>query len=230
MIVAGYNMQRTPLVVSYKNDSDATVDTKYASVGATVAHIDETLGSGYRQACDCGHSHISQDGRIDASTCALPENTWFIKNMLHSKIHGGMMELYNWFFYSDEYCNVFSSPLYPQFLQNDKANNALIPMKSVSSLPEVSKPRSEKHEDIITTEKKILKQDSSEEYISENQAENPQQDSSEEYISENQAENPQTGAYFGSAFFYITVACATALICGAAVLAGRRKKNNVYPD
>ena len=29
--VVGYNMQRTPLVSAYLNDSDGTVDTKYAS-------------------------------------------------------------------------------------------------------------------------------------------------------------------------------------------------------
>ena len=44
MIVAGYDIQRTPLVENMYNDSDATVDTKYASAGATVALKDETLG------------------------------------------------------------------------------------------------------------------------------------------------------------------------------------------
>jgi len=26
------------------------------------------------------HDHLSKDGVIDASTCLLPENTWFIKD------------------------------------------------------------------------------------------------------------------------------------------------------
>ena len=43
MIVAGYNKQRTPLVESYMSNSDATVDTKYASVGATVADLGSDL-------------------------------------------------------------------------------------------------------------------------------------------------------------------------------------------
>ena len=84
MIVAGYDIQRTPLVESMDNDSDGTVDTMYASAGATVALRGETLGDGYKQKVDCGHNHLSPDGRIDASTCILPENTWFIKGMLHS--------------------------------------------------------------------------------------------------------------------------------------------------
>lgn len=123
MIVAGYDIQRTPLVENMNNNSDATVDTKYASAGATVALLDETLGENYQQKiCDCGHNHVSPDGVIDASTCILPEHTWFIKGMLHSNCHDGIMEMYNWFMFADEYYDVWSNPLYTQFLENDKPN------------------------------------------------------------------------------------------------------------
>ena len=123
MIVAGYNIQRTPLVENMHNNSDATVDTKYASAGATVALLGETLGENYQQAnCDCGHNHVSPEGDIDASTCILPEHTWFIKGMLHSNCHDGIMEMYNWFMYADEYYDVWSNPLYTQYLENDKPN------------------------------------------------------------------------------------------------------------
>ena len=129
MIVAGYNIQRTPLVEAMNNNSDATVDTKYASAGATVAPLNGTLGEGYVQKCnDCGHNHLSPDGVIDASTCILPENTWFIKDMLHSNAHDGIMEMYYWFMYSDEYYDVWSNPKYTQFIQNDKPNLRVIPM------------------------------------------------------------------------------------------------------
>lgn len=130
MIVAGYNIQRTPLVESYKNDSDATVDTKYASGGAVVALRGETLGASYVQqnAC-CGKNHLSPDNRIDASTCILPENTWFLKDMLHSTVHDGIKEFYNWFFYSEGPADVFSNERYPQFLQDDKENLSLFPLK-----------------------------------------------------------------------------------------------------
>lgn len=129
MIVAGYNIQRTPLVENMYNNSDATVDTKYASAGATVALLNETLGDDYKQACtDCGHNHLSPDGVIDASTCILPEHTWFIKDMLHSNAHDGIMEMYYWFMYADEYYDVWSNPAYTQFIQNDKPNLRVIPM------------------------------------------------------------------------------------------------------
>lgn len=129
MIVAGYNIQRTPLVENMNNNSDATVDTKYASAGATVAPLNGTLGDDYKQACtECGHNHLSPDGVIDASTCILPEHTWFIKDMLHSNAHDGIMEMYHWFMYADEYYDVWSNPAYTQFLQNDKPNLRVIPM------------------------------------------------------------------------------------------------------
>lgn len=129
MIVAGYNKQRTPLVESYMANSDATVDTKYASVGATVADLNSTLPDGYVQKNEAGvHDHLSKDGVIDASTCLLPENTWFIKDMLHCKIHDGHKAMYNWFFYSESQPDVWSNEKYPQFLQNDVNAKTLTPL------------------------------------------------------------------------------------------------------
>lgn len=128
MIVAGYDIQRTPLVETMTSDSDGTVDTKYASAGATVAERGETLPNGYTQKVSCGHNHISPDNHIDASTCILPEHTWFIKGMLHSNCHDGIMKMYNRFMFSDDYMDVYTDPLYTQYLQNDKPNKRVIPM------------------------------------------------------------------------------------------------------
>lgn len=130
MVLAGTNMQRTPLVPTWKNDSDGTVDTKYASVGATIADLNEKLPEGYTQAVQDGHNHISPDFEIDASTCALPENTWIVNDMLHSTTHDGHGELYRWFFENDdEGVNIWSNPDYPQFLQNDVDAMTLTPQK-----------------------------------------------------------------------------------------------------
>lgn len=129
LILASYNMQRTPLVESYKNSSDATVDTKYASAGATVALLGETLGEGYVQKVNDGHNHVSADNIIDASTCILPENTWFVKDMLHCVLHEGIRDFYRWFYEGEEDYTVFTNAKYPQFLQNDPENRRLIPIE-----------------------------------------------------------------------------------------------------
>lgn len=148
MIVAGYDIQRTPLVESITSDSDGTVDTKYASAGATVAERGTTLGEGYVQRVQDGHNHISPDGRIDASTCILPEYTWFIKGMLHANCHDGIRELYNWFAYSDEDLTVFSNPKFTQFLQNDKPNLRVIALGNFA--PGATAPIYEKIDSVYT--------------------------------------------------------------------------------
>ncbi len=118
-IVAGYDIQRTPLVSAYMNTSDGTVDTKYASVGAVTADIRSTLPEGYTQKLDDGHNHISPDFAIDASTCALPEQTWFIKDMLHCTTHDGHDALYRLMLTSEEQFYVDTYEQYPQFMQNN---------------------------------------------------------------------------------------------------------------
>lgn len=118
-IVAGYDIQRTPLVTAYKNTSDGTVDTMYASVGAVTADIRDTLPNGYVQAVDDGHNHISPDFSIDASTCALAEQTWFIKDMLHCTTHEGHGKFYELMLTSEEQFYVDTYEQYPQFMQNN---------------------------------------------------------------------------------------------------------------
>ncbi len=125
-IVAGYNMQRTPLVTAYKNTSDGTVDTVYASLGATCADIGEQLPADYKQAQHKGTWYISPDRMIDASTCILPENTWFIKDMLHSTTHDGHDEFYRILHESEKQLTVFDMEEYPQFMQNDTVNQTFI--------------------------------------------------------------------------------------------------------
>ena len=128
-VIAGYDMQRTPIVPSYMNDSDGTVDTKYASIGATVALLGEELPEDYVQAVDFGGTnYISPDNHIDASTCVLPESTWFVKDMLHCNNHDGHRALYHKLFESDTQLTVFSDAQYPQFLQNDRENQTFYPV------------------------------------------------------------------------------------------------------
>ncbi len=125
-IVAGYNMQRTPLVTAYKNTSDGTVDTVYASLGATCAPIGEQLPADYKQAEHTDTWYISPDRMIDASTCILPENTWFIKDMLHSTTHDGHDAFYDILHQSEEQLTVFDMEEYPQFMQNDTVNQTFM--------------------------------------------------------------------------------------------------------
>ena len=127
-ILCGYDMQRTPLVTAYMETSDGTVDTKYASCGATCAPLGQTLGDGYKQAKLSDKNYLSPDGMVDASTCILPESTWFVKKMLHCKTHDGFTELYKWMNASEKQLTVFDSEKYPQYLYTDTVNQTLVPV------------------------------------------------------------------------------------------------------
>lgn len=86
-VVSHYNMQGVPITPSYNEQNDNVIDTKYTSGYAVCAYLDETLPADYKQqntVCkDITHNHISADRIIDASTCLLPEQTWFLKNQKH---------------------------------------------------------------------------------------------------------------------------------------------------
>jgi len=123
-IIAGYNIQRTPLVTAHRKNSDGTDDTDFATLGATCAEIRGTLGEGYKQKIKDGHDHLSKDGVIDASTCALPEYTWFIRDMLHATTHAGHKEFYRVLLSSKTQLTVYDKAEYPQFLQNDIKNES----------------------------------------------------------------------------------------------------------
>ena len=134
-IVAGYNMQRTPLVTAYLNTSDGTVDTKYASLGATCANIGEQLPADYEQAEHKDINYISPDRMIDASTCILPENTWFVKDMLHSTTNDGHDVFYRILHESEEQLTVFDMEEYPQFMQNDTVNQTFTEVLPIDGTP-----------------------------------------------------------------------------------------------
>ena len=126
-ILCGYNVQRTPLVSAWKNTSDGTVDTMYASVGATCAPYGEQLSEEYLNALT-DTKYLSPDKMIDASTCALPENTWFLRDWLHCNGNEALDAFYKIMLTTDEQLNVYSMVQYPQFLQNDDAKPSLTPV------------------------------------------------------------------------------------------------------
>lgn len=81
-IFADYGTMGIPITSKVKNQCDALIDTKYASAGATVANYGETLNvkSG---------KYLSPDKIINAKTCVLPDNTWFIKGAQHMRFKYG---------------------------------------------------------------------------------------------------------------------------------------------
>ena len=113
---AGYGTPLAPLGKTDGATGDFLVDTKYASLGATCAPLSLPFLPGYRQKNACGgHRHISPDRMIDASTCVLPDQTWFALNNPHSAMYS-YSGWYEWFLVTDN-PTVFGNERYPQFME-----------------------------------------------------------------------------------------------------------------
>ena len=128
-IIAQYNMQGLPVSeTASDSNNDFLIDAEYASGGAVCAKLGEKLPADYRQAVNCGHSHLSADGQIDASTCMFPETTWFIRDMGHVDYpYGGGCDMILEFAASPEQLTVETSA-YPQFTQYSYSTNRLVPV------------------------------------------------------------------------------------------------------
>lgn len=124
-LICGYNVQRTPLVTLWRSTSDGTVDTKYASLGATCAQTKEFLPDEYLKTADS--RYLSPDGMIDASSCALPDNTWFVRNWLHCNGNAGIDGLFSKVM-TAENPSTDSFDEYPQFLEADDDADTVYPV------------------------------------------------------------------------------------------------------
>lgn len=136
-VVALWDMQILPVGETCSVQSDGRVDTAYASYGASCIDLNElSAAAKVTQATDNNHDHLSdtfktQDPRftvagighfIDASVCALPENTWFIANMKHNTFNSASnsMAFLMWLLTSETERTVWDNASFPQFLKMNR--------------------------------------------------------------------------------------------------------------
>lgn len=136
-ILAQYNWPSLPISESVSvSNTDNLIDVEYASGGATSSLLGETLGDGYIQAENDGHNHISPDNQIDASTCMLPEQTWFFRDMGHVDYpYGESTDFIMWLATSEKQLTVYDSEQYPQFMTYDYDNAKLMPLTQEAVAP-----------------------------------------------------------------------------------------------
>lgn len=86
-VIAKYGTQMIPTCKSATVIADSFVSTASSSFGATTGTIYEPLSDEYIAAqTEKGlGKYISPDKQVDASTCILPDNTWFVKGVKHSE-------------------------------------------------------------------------------------------------------------------------------------------------
>lgn len=119
-VVANYAVPGIPVTSMLHNETDILIDLKYTSIGATIAdHGEEVEGYG---------EYISADRQIDASTALFPDNTWYVKNILHMNYAYGTeaTKFVAYLATSEEaptYKSVKSALGYNRFLEADSEQN-----------------------------------------------------------------------------------------------------------
>ena len=88
------------------------------TLGATGSKVAGTLSRSYINAQKAKglEKYISPDKQVDASTCLLPERTWFVKNLHHNVNVPGLYNMLYTLSYAEDILTVGSLPDYPQFL------------------------------------------------------------------------------------------------------------------
>lgn len=130
-ICSHYDSPAIPIFESSYQHGDGVLDTYCTSGGAYSAPYGETLPEGYVQQNGAGgKNRLSPDNVIDASTCLLPDNVFFFKNIRHVGCPYGSD--YNEFVFrlleNKTQPSAGSGPLYPQFMATDDGGKTLYPL------------------------------------------------------------------------------------------------------
>ncbi len=107
-ILVKYGDEMVPFLADSVYPNDNTVTVAQASLGAATAKIGEKL--------PYENEFVSPDGLIDASTAALPENTWYVKYLDHDEWEKGVGKWGKALWNSGGTMTVDSDPAYPRFL------------------------------------------------------------------------------------------------------------------
>lgn len=120
-VISKYNIPLMPIIPDADKNSDGTAETVFTSLGATVADFGKTLSADYIASMpEENKKYLSPDEQIDASTCALPDRTWFVKNSYHDHFPASIDRLIEAILVTD--MDVFSNAEYPQFLEDTGAD------------------------------------------------------------------------------------------------------------
>ena len=128
----GYGNSLSPYAIGANVSSDKLVDTHYASLGATCAPPGRPFSFLYRQKKFCGTNYMSPDRYVDASTCLLPDVTWFAKDLPHTA-QWDYSGWYGWWLAAGDY-TIWDDDRFPQYSQwiakeEGETADSFIPLK-----------------------------------------------------------------------------------------------------
>ena len=133
-VIAKYNLPMVPVYDNASEQGDVLAGTKDISFGATCAPYNSTLSDSYIDSLEDSR-FVSSDKKIDASTCLIPERTWFIKNIAHAAFPGCINELILEIFASHSTMTVFDNEKFPQYLDYDETAGTITPVSGLDEEP-----------------------------------------------------------------------------------------------
>ena len=128
-VISKYGFQIIPICASSDVVSDQFASVSRSSFGATTSNVYKPLSDEYinMRTTEGKEKYISPDKFIDASTCILPDSTWFIKGSSHSDWTTYEMQILYDVASADRQLTVDDFP-YSQFMVYDNETEMLYPM------------------------------------------------------------------------------------------------------
>ncbi len=117
-IIAKFGQAAIPLATGTNIMDDGLVSLPVTSSGATCTTYGAKFPADYKQQKYPEYNFMSPEWNIDASTCAFPFRTWFIKGVGHSTSPGDYETLSKEIIHDN--IDVFTDPNRPQFLRYDE--------------------------------------------------------------------------------------------------------------
>lgn len=134
-VIAKYGSPFIPVVENSNITGDGRGTAEELSLGATCTTIDETFSEEYlAEAREKGtDKYISKDLTVDASTCLLPDTTWFAKGLAHEDWPEEYHNLAIRFFNSKGELTVWNEEAVPaQFVEYDESGEGFTEVEEPS--------------------------------------------------------------------------------------------------
>lgn len=133
-IISKYGMQIFPTGGNDYVQSDTLLELPSASAGATCAQTNTKFTDEYLATVNS--RYISADKQIDASTCLLPEHTWFIKNITHMYMPDSADRMIADILDGETYISAPDHEAYPQFTIFNKETEEITPLTEENGNPD----------------------------------------------------------------------------------------------
>lgn len=121
-VIAKYGFPTYPFFEGSDYLTDSSNSLTRQSFGATTSTMDGTLPESYREARrQAGFGqYLSADGKVDASTCRYPDQTWFFKDVKHLDMDPAISDLMTVATCFPGQMTVTDDERYPQFMHKDE--------------------------------------------------------------------------------------------------------------